>query len=139
MFQTPLHRSLGATTEILRFLPPAEVLRCQQLSRWMYRRGVARCQSSFGVVQEPAPVPAQEAHRPRDDQFQFAHSQTDQLQPRTVFHSPAHRVWVVADFLEADGRPTWRTLDYLEPRAEGWAEVRTEPDAAGVLTAFTFV
>ena len=48
-------------------------------------------------------------------------------------------VWVVTDFLEPDGKPTQRILDYLEPMAEGWAEVRTEPDEFGEVRIFTFV
>ena len=42
-----LMRSFGATNNILQMLPPGEVIRLQQLNKWQYAIGIARCQITW--------------------------------------------------------------------------------------------
>ena len=46
-FRVHVLQSLGATTELLDFLAPYDVLRLQYLSKWMYGVGVGRVQLKY--------------------------------------------------------------------------------------------
>lgn len=45
-----MFNSYGAMNEILDFFEPLDVLKFQILSRWMYVRGVCRCQMTFRLL-----------------------------------------------------------------------------------------
>ena len=69
----PLHKLPRATNEILQFLSETEALRCQQLDKWMYERGVPRSWPRFKGAKEPKTQPTQQT----------------QLQPQVITHNPA--------------------------------------------------
>ena len=126
----------GGWTEIISFLQPMEALVLQHLTKWMYSRGVARSQVRFNlfiaVVDAPPRAPAV-LTPPRYPPSQLG------LEPHTITHNKDHGIWVVANLVDVDNKPKPSVLDCLQPRAQGWAEVRTVPDAENRIWRFTFI